>query len=182
MKNVSILFQKSQTTSLRYATLLIVAHRGAVTVVPENTIQAYQTAINLRADAVELDVRLTRDLLPVVLHYFYLDEITSVARPIFNCPVHELSQARFDGMADQGSDRYKISTLEEVVHTIGWQLGLEIEIKGSERGAPQIIGKVLREYPSLWERIQMTSSELQLLMGIQEECSGIGVNLAPKPA
>jgi len=145
----------------------IVAHRGAATVAPENTIQAFQTAIDLGADAVELDVRLTRDLVPVVFHYFYLDEITNLAGPIFNYTVNELGQARFEGKANLDGDRYKISTLEEVLDTIGGRMGLEIEIKGPEPEAPQIIGKLLWEYRSLWESIEMTSYEPQLLMGIQ---------------
>ncbi|MBN1218885.1 MAG: glycerophosphodiester phosphodiesterase [Anaerolineae bacterium] len=57
----------------------IVAHRGAPTeVAPENTIPAFQRAIDLGADAVELDVRLTADHVPVVYHYFYLEEATGL--------------------------------------------------------------------------------------------------------
>ena len=58
----------------------IVAHQGAPTTeAPENTMPALQRAVASGADAVELDVRLTADGVPVVYHYFYLDAITAVS-------------------------------------------------------------------------------------------------------
>lgn len=47
---------------------LIVAHRGASAREPENTLLAYESALRDGADVVELDVRLTADRVPVVLH------------------------------------------------------------------------------------------------------------------
>lgn len=155
----------------------IVAHRGAATIAQENTIQAFQKAIELGADAVELDVRLTKDYVPVVFHYFYLDKITDLAGPIFNYTIDELAQARFIHEDGCEENRYRISTLAEVLDTIGGRLGLEIEIKGPELEAPRIIGKVLQEYHNLWESIEMTSYEPLLLRRIQEECPGIVVDL-----
>mgnify|MGYP002350518234 FL=1 len=43
----------------------IVAHRGIPDLAPENTLPAFQRALELGADAVELDVRLTADSVPV---------------------------------------------------------------------------------------------------------------------
>ena len=53
------------------------AHRGVPEGVPENTIRAFQRALELGADAIELDVRLSKDGVPVVFHNFYLDETTN---------------------------------------------------------------------------------------------------------
>lgn len=47
---------------------LIVAHRGASAVAPENTLAAFQLAMDLGADGIELDVRQSRDGVPVVIH------------------------------------------------------------------------------------------------------------------
>ena len=68
----------------------IVAHRGIPTEAPENTIASFQRAIDLGADAVELDVRLTSDRIPVVYHYFYLQENTSASGAIFNFSFEQL--------------------------------------------------------------------------------------------
>jgi glycerophosphoryl diester phosphodiesterase len=48
--------------------LLIIGHRGASAVTPENTLAAFARALNEGADGVELDVRLARDGVPVVIH------------------------------------------------------------------------------------------------------------------
>ncbi|OEV24396.1 glycerophosphodiester phosphodiesterase, partial [Streptomyces nanshensis] len=45
-----------------------VAHRGAPWAARENTLPSFRAAVAAGADAVELDVRLTRDGVPVVLH------------------------------------------------------------------------------------------------------------------
>ena len=58
----------------RATTLEVVAHRGVAEHAPENTLPAFLRALAVGADAVELDVRLTRDRVPVVYHYYYLDE------------------------------------------------------------------------------------------------------------
>jgi len=47
---------------------LIIAHRGASTFAPENTLAAFQMAIDAGAEGVEFDVRLAKDGVPVVFH------------------------------------------------------------------------------------------------------------------
>ena len=49
-------------------TPLIIGHRGASAVAPENTLAAFREAIAVGADGIEFDVRLTRDGVPVVIH------------------------------------------------------------------------------------------------------------------
>jgi glycerophosphoryl diester phosphodiesterase len=154
----------------------IVAHRGVATEYPENTIPAFQRAIELGADAVELDVRLTKDKIPVVYHYYYLDKITSLPGPIFNYTYQQLRQARFLN-AQSSPDSQEIPTLLEVLETIGGKIGLEIEIKGPEPEAALLIGDVLRKFKSLWKTIEVTSYEITLLLSIREQCPGIAPDL-----
>lgn len=154
----------------------IVAHRGVATEYPENTILAFQRAIELGADAVELDVRLTKDKIPVLYHYYYLDKVTSLPGSIFNYTYRQLSQARF--LNPQSSpDSQKIPTLVEVLETIGGKIGLEIEIKGPEPESALLIGDVLRKFKSLWKTIEVTSYEITLLLSIREQCPGITPDL-----
>lgn len=47
---------------------LIIGHRGASALTPENTLAAFRRALDDGADGVELDVRLARDGVPVVIH------------------------------------------------------------------------------------------------------------------
>lgn len=55
----------------------VIAHRGASGQYPENTLLAFTKAMELGADAIELDVRLTADGVPVVLHDSTLDRTTN---------------------------------------------------------------------------------------------------------
>src|SRR6185295_10448886 len=48
--------------------MLIIGHRGASAVAPENTMAAFRDALAVGADGIEFDVRLTRDGVPVVIH------------------------------------------------------------------------------------------------------------------
>ena len=57
---------------------LVVAHRGAATVAPENTMEAYRRAVEMGADAIELDVHLTADGQLAVIHDETLERTTDL--------------------------------------------------------------------------------------------------------
>jgi glycerophosphoryl diester phosphodiesterase len=59
---------------------LNIAHRGARSLAPENTIQAVRKAAQLGCDGIEVDIRLTSDLVPVLHHDATLERTTDVAR------------------------------------------------------------------------------------------------------
>lgn len=154
----------------------IVAHRGIADENPENTLPAFQKTIELGADAVELDVRLTKDKVPVVYHYYYLDKTTSLRGPIFDHSYQQLSQVKFLNTPGD-DDTLKIPTLRETLETIGGQIGLEIEIKGPEPECTALIGEVLQDYRSIWGSMEITSYEIALLLNIKEQCPGITTDL-----
>ncbi len=54
---------------------LIIAHRGASAIAPENTLAAFRRAIDDGAEGIEFDVRLTKDGVPVVLHDAQLNRV-----------------------------------------------------------------------------------------------------------
>jgi glycerophosphoryl diester phosphodiesterase len=56
----------------------VIAHRGASADAPENTMAAFELAIRQGADALELDIRLSRDGVPIVLHDPTLDRTTKL--------------------------------------------------------------------------------------------------------
>ncbi|MFI1075378.1 glycerophosphodiester phosphodiesterase [Streptomyces puniciscabiei] len=63
-------------------TVTAVAHRGDPYRVRENTIDSLRSALDRGADAVEIDVRLTRDGVPVLLHDDTLQRLWEVGRPL----------------------------------------------------------------------------------------------------
>jgi glycerophosphoryl diester phosphodiesterase len=162
----------------------ITAHRGVHTEFAENTLPAFRRAIELGADAVELDVRLTRDLVPIVYHYFYLTDTYPVpplggsaglAGTVFDYTWDELQHAQAAG--NDAAQSRKIPLFREVLEAIGGQIGLEIEIKGPEPECVDIIARVLHEYRHLWDSIELTSYEPVLLLAMRERCPGLPTDL-----
>ena len=54
----------------------IFAHRGASAYAPENTLEAFRLAMEQGADGIELDVQLTKDGVPVVIHDERIDRVS----------------------------------------------------------------------------------------------------------
>jgi glycerophosphoryl diester phosphodiesterase len=73
-------------------TPLIIGHRGASAVAPENTLAAFREAIAVGADGVEFDVRLTRDGVPVVIHDSTLRRTGGLARRVGDMTWSELAK------------------------------------------------------------------------------------------
>ncbi len=105
----------------------VFAHRGASAEAPENTLGAFALALDLGADGVELDVRLTADGVPVVLHDGFLDRTTSGTGA-----VRDLSLA--DLRAVDAGNGQGLPTLAEVVDLIAGRAFLDVEIKAAEAG------------------------------------------------
>jgi len=61
-----------QNTAKSSNKLWVIGHRGAAGLAPENTLAAFSKALDIGVDAVELDVHLSLDLVPVVYHDFTL--------------------------------------------------------------------------------------------------------------
>ena len=70
----------------------IVAHRGASATHPENTLGSFLAAADAGADMVELDVRLTADRVPVVLHDLDVSRTTGGSGLVHLMSLHELKQ------------------------------------------------------------------------------------------
>jgi glycerophosphoryl diester phosphodiesterase len=97
---------------------MVVAHRGASIEQPENTIAAFEAAIDAGADAVEFDVRMTADWCPVVLHD------PDVSRTTDGTGI--VSEMTRDEIRALG-----VPTLEEVLRCVSGRVGADIEIKNS---------------------------------------------------
>jgi glycerophosphoryl diester phosphodiesterase len=153
----------------------IVAHRGVPTDVPENTMAGIRRALELGADAVEMDVRLSKDGVPVLFHDFYLDGRTNSSGPVFGYTYDQLQQLEPAGR--ETADGCRIPTFREVLEAFAGRLGLEIELKGPEPEAPEIVAGELQRFRHLWESMEVTSYEPALLLAIGRLCPGLAVDL-----
>src|SRR5688572_21349320 len=71
---------------------LIIAHRGASAVAPENTLSAFKKAIDAGADGVEFDVRLSKDGVPVIIHDNNILRTTGVDQRVADLTAEQLSR------------------------------------------------------------------------------------------
>jgi glycerophosphoryl diester phosphodiesterase len=149
----------------------IVAHRGVTAAAPENTMAAFRRALELGIDAVELDVRLTRDHRPAVYHYYYLDGFTTGSGPIFERTAADLESVRVPDRDRAASHR--IPMLNDVLDEFAGRLGLEIELKGPEPEAARIVGPLLARFRSSWNKIEVTSFEPAILGSLRAECRDV---------
>ncbi len=76
---------------------LVIAHRGASAEKPENTLAAFRRALALDVDGIELDVRVTRDGVPVVFHDASLRRLTGIAGQLVRKTWRELAGRRIRG-------------------------------------------------------------------------------------
>ena len=105
------------------------AHRGANEFAPENTLEAFDMAVRLGADGVELDVHLTRDKEIVVIHDEKLDRTSNGKGFVKDFSLNELRQFDFArGTGFEGKAHYAIPTLREVFELLK-PTGLTINIE-----------------------------------------------------
>jgi glycerophosphoryl diester phosphodiesterase len=83
-----------RTASEREPRPVVIAHRGASARAPENTEAAVRLAIRQRADAVECDVQLSRDGVPIVFHDASLRRLCGEAARVDSLPARALLRRR----------------------------------------------------------------------------------------
>lgn len=105
------------------------AHRGARMQAPENTIPAFERAADVGADGVELDVQLTSDGYPAVIHDFELSKTTNGQGLVSDQLLASLRELDAGSYFDAKFAGTRIPTLHEVFEAIGQRLLINIELK-----------------------------------------------------
>ncbi|MFC6021383.1 glycerophosphodiester phosphodiesterase [Plantactinospora solaniradicis] len=115
--------------------VIISAHRGALTLAPENTLKSYEYAFAYGVDLVEVDVQQTRDGRFVALHDSTVDRTTNGTGNIADltfAEVRALNAADYDPWRGGEYDGSQVASLDEILdlaRRVGG--GLELDIKGS---------------------------------------------------
>lgn len=116
------------------ADLFIWAHRGASGSAPENTLAAFRAAEEAGADGIELDVHLSREGVPVVIHDDSVDRTTDGRGAVRRLSLRELRSLDAGHWFSPAFAGERIPTLEEVLRWAGERLRLNIEVKSSRAG------------------------------------------------
>jgi glycerophosphoryl diester phosphodiesterase len=114
--------------------MMIMGHRGAAALEPENTLLSISRAMEIGVDAVEIDVHLSKDKELVVIHDSTVDRTTDGKGAVGDYTLERLK--KFDAGKGQ-----TIPTLQEVMDLIDERVRLVIELKeeGTERMVVELI-------------------------------------------
>ena len=121
---------------------LVVAHRGASSLAPENTLASVLKAMELGADHCEIDVQLTKDGEVVLLHDSLLKRTAGNAGSLSEYNLDELREFEVGSWFGQEFSGEPIPTLTEVIRAIKGKMLLNIEIK-VPREETDIVRKVV---------------------------------------
>jgi glycerophosphoryl diester phosphodiesterase len=98
--------------------MVILGHRGASAVAPENTLVAFRRALELGADGFEFDVTLTRDRVPIIIHDDTLDRTTTGKGNVKDFTLEELERLDAGGWKGAEYRGEKMPTLAEVIDLV----------------------------------------------------------------
>lgn len=133
---------------------VVIAHRGGADLWPENTITAFQGAIALGADVLEMDVHQTADGVPVVIHDATVDRTTNGSGPVASFTLEELQDldAGYTFVALDAPDTHPmrgrnvtIPTLREVFETFP-AVPMVVELKDDDPGLTDQVVELVREF------------------------------------
>jgi glycerophosphoryl diester phosphodiesterase len=107
----------------------VIAHRGASGWAPENTLPAFQKAVELEADMIEFDIQFSADRHIVVIHDRTVDRTTNGIGKVSEKSFAELRQLDAGVWFAPNFAGTRIPTLREVLSTISGSIQLNIELK-----------------------------------------------------
>jgi glycerophosphoryl diester phosphodiesterase len=159
--------------------IALVAHRGGAGLAPENTLASFRKGLELGADYLEMDVHLTKDGIPVVIHDPTVDRTTDGEGRVGDMTLEQLqafnAAAKFPGgpaSAGGGAGKEPVPTLAQVLDLAkGTSVRLEIEIKvaADNRPYPGIEQKVLDEVArrGMLDRVRIMAFEFDTLKQVK---------------
>lgn len=150
----------------------ILAHRGARTQAPENTLAAFHKAFELGADGIECDVFLSQDGVPVVIHDDTLDRTTTGKGFVWDHRAEVLSNLG-------------IPTLEQTLDILPTESIINIELKGSKPYPVLFLADQISNLLRFYEKrihIILSSFDIELLKVWTQYSYPIGFLFEPDQA
>lgn len=146
--------------------MLKIGHRGAKGYVAENTLASFAKAIELKVDAIELDVHLSSDGEIMVIHDETLNRTTTKTGFVSDYSASELK-------------KLGIPTLEEVILLVNKRCVINIEIKEATATPKvlQLIEKSVTEHHWNYQQFQISSFNWEALSMVSKINSKIAIGV-----
>lgn len=122
---------------------LRIAHRGASGSAPEHTRPAFERALDLGVDMIELDVQLSRDGELVVIHDLDLQRTTNGTGPVRERSLAELKTLDAGGWYSPQFAGERVLDLGEVIDIVGTRARLNVEVKAPETDWPELAATLI---------------------------------------
>lgn len=122
----------------------VLAHRGAHNGIPENTLAAYQKAIDLGCDFVEIDVRTTKDGQFVSMHNSTIDQyVDGKTGKVSEMTLAEIRSLDVGSRVGEQWKGTQVPTFEEILHLCKGKIGIYLDLKDAP--VPALVG-LIRKY------------------------------------
>ncbi len=135
---------------------LVCAHRGRSGVAPENTLAAFEAAVQVAADFLELDVRHSADGEIVCIHDATVDRTTDGSGAVAEMTLAQIQSLDAGSWKGEQFAGERIPLLRDVLKSIARRIVVDIEIK--DRGIAQKVVGLVREAEAL-RRVTVVSFE-----------------------
>lgn len=147
----------------------IIAHRGANRYAPQNTIPAFEKALELRADGTETDVHSTKDGYIVICHNDTVDEMSNGTGAIGDFMLEDIRKLDFGSKFSKDFAGTPLPTLEEYLECMQKGESLEImniEIKPSKYDRADIVKKTIDAVKAygLFDKLLISSFDYKMLI------------------
>jgi glycerophosphoryl diester phosphodiesterase len=153
---------------------VVIAHRGASRVAPENTMVAFRRALDLGADGIELDVHETRDGALVVMHDFTLTRTTGAHGFVHDHDAAYVRRLDAGSWFDLTYARERVPLLAEVLDLRDCEF--EIELKGCTASFVDSVVRLVVER-DLLRRVEFTSSHPFVLARVKATAATARIGL-----
>ena len=140
--------------------MLVMAHRGASSEAPENTLIAFSKAVEIGADYIEFDIRLTKDNEIIIMHDENTKRTTGYDGLIKDMTLSELKKLNCGNEAIDA----EIPTLEEIINLKRGNTKLQIEM--CSLGLIEPLYSLLKKY-DLMDLVLVSSFRLEELLKLQ---------------
>ncbi len=148
------------------AGFMVIAHRGASAYAPENTLAAFDLALDLGCRHLELDVNVTSDGHIVVMHDDTVDRTTNGAGPVGSQTLTELRALDAGAWFGAQFAGERIPTFAEVLEHYDGRLHLHTELKGRAAQLASGTADLVRQY-GMVEHVAVTSFQYLRLAEIR---------------
>jgi glycerophosphoryl diester phosphodiesterase len=163
---------------------LVIAHQGGDGIAPGNTMLAFQNAVDIGVDVLEMDLHITKDDVLVLIHDETIDRTTNGTGEVESMTLDEIKQ--YDAGYDWSNDNnatfpfrgqgITIPTLEEVF-TAFPQMKMTIEIKKSNKSMIKPFCEMIRAY-NMQDKIVVASFYDDKMKAFREECPEVATSSA----